>query len=163
MSRLDAFVHRVTAQRALIDHAVDALRDVEGVVFEIGLGNGRTFDHLRDRFPDREIYVFDRTARAHADSTPEEKFLIEGQLVETLPQAVARFKGTVALVHSDIGNQSSVHCANMQRLMNREIAAALAPGGILLSDLKLAFDDLKPLPRPAGIKPDWYDAWRRAR
>ncbi len=119
MSRLDAFVQRVTAQRAFINEAAALLETIDGVVFEVGLGNGRTFDHLREVFAGREIYVFDKTARAHASSTPDPEFLIEGQLTETLPKQVARFAGRVALVHSDIGNQSAKHCANMTRLMSR--------------------------------------------
>lgn len=160
MSRLDAFVQRVTAQRALIDEAVTLLDGIEGVVFEVGLGNGRTFDHLRDRFPEREIYVFDRKARAHEDSTPAAEYMIEGQLQETLPELVAQFAGRVALVHSDIGNQSPVHCENMRQLMGNTITPALCPGGILLSDLKLDMPHLEPLDRPAGIEVDWYNAYR---
>ncbi|MEL7543153.1 MAG: class I SAM-dependent methyltransferase [Pseudomonadota bacterium] len=161
MSRFDDFVHRVTAQRALLNLAAERISDIEGVIFEVGLGNGRTFDHLRTILPDREIYVFDRKARAHENSTPDAAFLIEGQLQDTLPAAVARFAGKVALVHSDIGNQSPVHCANMQRLLNDTITPALTSGGILLSDLKLAPPGLAPLMRPEAIDADWYDAWQR--
>ncbi|MEO0620154.1 MAG: class I SAM-dependent methyltransferase [Pseudomonadota bacterium] len=161
MSRFDDFVHRVTAQRALLNRAAELIADIEGVIFEVGLGNGRTFDHLRTLFPDREIYVFDRKARAHENSTPDAAFLIEGQLQETLPAAVARFAGRVALVHSDIGNQSPIHCANMQRLMNDTIVPAMTRGGILLSDLKLAPPGLTPLARPQDVDDGWYDAWQR--
>ncbi len=160
MSRLDAFVQRVTAQRALINAAALHLEGIEGVVFEVGLGNGRTFDHLRDVFSDREIYVFDRKARAHDDSTPAPEFMIEGQLTETLPNLVARFAGRVALVHSDIGNQSPVHCDNMRRLLHETITPALCPGGVLLSDLKLDMPHLEVFPRPDGIGADWYNAYR---
>lgn len=159
MSRLDAFVQRVTAQRDLINAAARVLHDVDGVVFEVGLGNGRTFDHLRDVFADREIYVFDRKARAHADSTPAPEFMIEGQLQDTLPELVQRFAGRVALVHSDIGNQSPVHCENMKRLMNSTIGPALCRGGVLLSDLQLDVPDLRPMERPDWIEHDWYHAY----
>ena len=33
---------------------------MEGPVLELGLGNGRTFDHLRERLPGRRIVAFDR-------------------------------------------------------------------------------------------------------
>ena len=60
MSRLDSFIRRLQAQRACLNEAVAQIRGVEGFVLELGLGNGRTFDHLREICPDREIYVFDR-------------------------------------------------------------------------------------------------------
>jgi len=160
MSRLDAFVQRVTAQRALINEARRLLDGVDGVVFEVGLGNGRTFDHMREVFCDREIYVFDRKARAHEDSTPEPDYMIEGQLTETLPELVARFAGRVALVNSDIGNQSPVHCDNMRRLMSETIGPALCPGGIVLSDLELTLPEFVSVPRPEGIGENWYHAYR---
>ncbi|MGI9408374.1 MAG: class I SAM-dependent methyltransferase [Hyphomicrobiaceae bacterium] len=160
MSRLDDFVHRVTAQLAFINEATRLLDGVDGVVFEVGLGNGRTFNHLRNAFSDREIYVFDRTARAHADSTPDPEFMIEGQLIETLPEQVERFAGRVALIHSDIGNQSEKHCDNMKKLLSRTIAPALCPGGILLSDLELDIPTLTNMDQPANIGPGWYHAYR---
>ena len=32
----------------------------DGPVIELGLGNGRTYDHLRERLPGRRIIAFDR-------------------------------------------------------------------------------------------------------
>ncbi len=160
MSRLDAFIHRVTAQRALINEACALLDGCEGVIFEVGLGNGRTFDHLREVFPDREIYVFDKRARAHVSSTPDPEFLIEGQLTETLPAQVDRFRGRIALVHSDIGNQSPQHCQNMAKLVSATIVPGLCPGGIVLSDLALDVPDLAEMPQPALLGEGWYHAYR---
>ena len=49
MSRLDSFIRRLQAQRACLDRAAELVRDLPGPVVEIGLGNGRTYDHLRRR------------------------------------------------------------------------------------------------------------------
>ena len=48
MSRLDSFIRRLEAQRSCLALAVERSRHVPGVVLELGLGNGRTFDHLRE-------------------------------------------------------------------------------------------------------------------
>ena len=61
MSRLDSFIRRVTAQRTVLDHVCGLVEALEGPVLELGLGNGRTYDHLRALFPGRDIYVFERT------------------------------------------------------------------------------------------------------
>ena len=51
MSRLHSFIHRVQAQLACLDEAARVIAGIPGVVFELGLGNGRTYDHLREVTP----------------------------------------------------------------------------------------------------------------
>ena len=58
MSRLDSFIRRLEAQRACLEYAAGQIRDLPGPVLELGLGNGRTYDHLRELLPEREIFVF---------------------------------------------------------------------------------------------------------
>jgi S-adenosyl-L-methionine methyltransferase len=68
MSRLDSFIRRMQAQRLVLNHAAAALGDLPGSVLELGLGNGRTYDHLREVIalpfrvpvPARRIIAFDR-------------------------------------------------------------------------------------------------------
>ena len=75
-----------------------------GVILELGLGNGRTYDHLRGLFPERDIYVFDRQIDAHPDCIPDDDHMFVGEVVERLPDAAARVGKSAALVHSDIGS-----------------------------------------------------------
>lgn len=95
MSRLDSFIRRLEAQRACLDYACAAVKDRPGVIFELGLGNGRTYDHLREKLPGREIYVFERKVAAHPDCVPCAANLYEGDIDLTLPAAVERFRGQV--------------------------------------------------------------------
>ena len=60
MSRLDSFIRRLEAQRACLNRAAALISGIDGIVLELGLGNGRTYDHLRELFPDRDIYVCER-------------------------------------------------------------------------------------------------------
>ena len=60
MSRLDSFIRRLEAQRACLGFVAGQIRDVAGPVLEFGLGNGRTYDHLRELLPERDIFVFER-------------------------------------------------------------------------------------------------------
>lgn len=46
MTRLDSAIRRLQAQRSCLDWAAAAVAARPGLVFEMGLGNGRTFDHL---------------------------------------------------------------------------------------------------------------------
>ena len=68
MSRLDSFIRRLEAQRRCLNHAASAVRAVPGTVLELGLGNGRTFDHLRHLLPGRALFVSDAEPLAPAGS-----------------------------------------------------------------------------------------------
>jgi hypothetical protein len=161
MSRLDSFIRRLEAQRACLNHAAELIRDIDGHVLELGLGNGRTYDHLRELFPDREIYVCERRVAAHPDCVPPPERLVLGDLRETLPALRARFGGRVALAHFDVGTGDA--------LANRAIAAELTPhivpllcsGGMLVSDPPIDAPDLSELPLPAGVAAERYHLYRR--
>ena len=55
MSRLDSFIRRMSAQRDILNDLGPKLAAVPGLVFEFGLGSGRTYDHLREVLPGRRI------------------------------------------------------------------------------------------------------------
>ena len=97
MSRLDSVIRRLQAQRSCIDHAIGLIAGRPGPVFEVGLGNGRTYDHLRARMPDRTIYAFDRQVAAHPNCIPPGDHLVLGDARRTLP-ATAAARGRAVLV-----------------------------------------------------------------
>lgn len=137
MSRLDSMIKRLTAQRLCLNQACELIASVQGVVLEVGLGNGRTYDHLRKKLPDREIFVFDRAINSHPDCRPDADHAFLGDLTATLPEAVRRFPGQIALVHSDIGNGVTSYGRMMANLIAAALPAGLAPGAIILSDEEL--------------------------
>ena len=91
------------AQRDCLNTAAGLIAAVPGAVFDLGLGNGRTFDHLRETLPDREVFVFDRVVNANPKSTPDADHLFLGEVIDQLAARQDRFAGGVALVHSDLG------------------------------------------------------------
>lgn len=160
MSRLDSFIRRMQAQRACLDWAAAAIAELPGSVLELGLGNGRTYDHLRSLLPDREIYVFDRRVKAHPACIPPDDRLFLGEIAETLPRAAAVLGGRVALAHSDLG--SGDHQANLAlaAMTGPLLAALMAPGGIVLANIALDVPSWNALPEPRGIKPGRYFLYR---
>ena len=104
MSRLDSAIRRLQAQRLCLNAAVDYVEELPGPFLELGLGNGRTYDHLREITPNRDIYVFERRPAAHPDCTPPVEFLIQGNFKETLEKASSRIGQLAALAHCDIGS-----------------------------------------------------------
>jgi len=163
VSRLDSFIRRLEAQRACIDFAAKPGQLPEGCVFELGLGNGRTYDHLRERFAGREIFVFDRQVAAHRDCVPDAAHMIVGDIAETLPRAVLRFRGRVAFVHSDLGSGDAAIDRATTRLVAPLIAEALAPNGLVVSDQALVVAGWQALPPPPGIAESRYFLYRKPR
>jgi len=161
MSRLDSFIRRVSAQRDCLNMVAARVAEVPGPVLELGLGNGRTYDHLRSLLPERDIYVFDRRVAAHPDCIPDDAHMILGDIFETLPQAKARTGGNVALVHTDIGTGDAESNARIAAFLGRYLPDLVAPGGIIVSDQDLAPAGWRRLPLPEGVQPDRYFIYRR--
>jgi len=134
MSRLDSVIQRLMAQRSCLDAACAAIANTPGPVLELGLGNGRTYDHLRTRLPDRRIFVFEREVNAHAACIPADEDLFLGDFLETMPGALARMGEAAAFVHADIGTGDKQASTDLARMIAALAVDLLAPGGLLLSD-----------------------------
>jgi hypothetical protein len=128
-SRLDSCIARLVAQRDALAWARDVAGEVPGPVLEVGLGNGRTYDHLRHLFPDRPIWAFDRALAAHPRCVPPDALLILGELRETLPGAADRIGEPACLVHADLGFGVPETDEAMARFLDAWIFGLAAPGG----------------------------------
>jgi hypothetical protein len=160
LSRLDSFIRRLEAQRACLDTAMRLSGPLPGIALELGLGNGRTYDHLRLGMPDREIFVFERRPDAHPDCTPDERHLVVGPLEETLVTARERLPLPAVLVHSDIGTGDDTRNARVAAVIARLLPPLLAPSAIVASDQALAGEGLISLALPAGVAQGRYHLYR---
>lgn len=156
MSRLDSVIERLTAQRICLDDACARIAGLPGPVLELGLGNGRTYDHLRARLPDRRIFVFEREVNAHPDCIPPESDLLLGDFMDHLPDALARIEVPAALVHADIGTGDKQASMALARSIAGPVVDLMAPGALLLSDQPFQDERLTPEPLPEGVRPGRY-------
>lgn len=149
MSRLDFMIARLTTQRAFLAEAARLLADRPGCVFELGLGSGRTFDHLRQLFPDREIFAFDRSISAHPKSIPDGDHMILGEIRETLQFCGPRIPGKPAFIHVDLGSGDPTQDLITRSWLSPLVTHWSEPGTLVLADRPLEgpFEDL---PRPEG-------------
>jgi hypothetical protein len=161
VSRLDLFIDRMVSQRACLDHAATLIVDLPGPVFELGLGNGRTYHHMCEIMPDREIHVFERAVASHPSSTPNDDHLILGDVRDTLPAAVERFGDSAVLIHADLGGHNLEKNDAFARLVSPLIEPLLAPGGIMVSSDRMYFDRLTELALPDGAVPGRCFLYRR--
>lgn len=150
MSRLDLFIDRMVSQRACLGYAAAATAHMPGPVYELGLGNGRTYHHLREIMPGRDIYVFDREIAAHPDSLPPQDRVFLGDVSETLPAALARFGPVARLIHADLGGHDRTRNDAFARKISPLIEPLLAPGGLMVSSDRMYFTGLTEVPLPPG-------------
>ena len=141
MSRLDSHIRQKIAQRDSIDLAARWLADLPGVVVEFGLGTGRSYSHLVERFPGREVFCFDRRDVTHPRSRPPAEHLFLGELADLLgdPAIHARLAGRVALAHLDLGS-GGPEDELVPALVLARAHAWLVPGALVLSDQAPALD-----------------------
>ena len=163
MSRLESAIRRLEAQRDCIDAAASMLDGRDGCILELGLGNGRTYDHLRARFPDSSIYVFDRHVRSHPDSTPDDSHLFIGDFFATLPQAAARIGATAILAHCDFGSGKEQLDAQVAAGLAAAVAPLMQLGALVLSDQPMRHPDWQPIALPTTVATGRYYMFRTAR
>lgn len=156
MSRLDSFIRRISAQRDCLNMAAALIADVPGPVLELGLGNGRTYDHLCELFPDREIFVFDRRVAAHPDCIPDDSRMILGDITSTLPAARARIGAPAALAHCDMGTGDADANARLAAFIAPALSGLMAADGIVISDQDYRTPGWTPLAPPPGVAPGRY-------
>lgn len=161
MSRLDSYIRRMQAQKLCLDHAARLIGARPGPVLELGFGNGRTYDHLRELFPGRKIYVFDRQINPHPDCVPPAEMVRLGEARETLPRFLDGAPEPAVLVHADIGTGDKIASLRLARDLTPTLCRLLAPGGLLASDQPMPDDELEALPLPEGVKVDRYHLYRR--
>jgi hypothetical protein len=158
VSRLDSFIRRLEAQRACLDFALD--NAPEGAILELGLGNGRSYDHIRERVgAARKIYAIDRQLAAHPECVPAE--LILGEFKEALPTLARQIGRSISLVHADTGSGDEAASRAQALALPALLEPLLVDGALVVSD-----QDMKPrwqaLPLPPGVAARRYFIWRRS-
>ncbi len=158
MSRLESFIRRMSAQRDILDALPPRLEAVPGLVLEFGLGNARTYDHLRQCFPARRIVVFESVVVEGVRPRPAPGDFVVGDLRDT---AAAWPDGCAALVHSDIESGDAAEDVGLRAWLPALVARLLGPGGFAVSGSALPHPHLAPEPLPPGLAEGRYHVLRR--
>jgi len=161
MSRLDSVIRRLRAQRACLNAARKQIDGVLGPILELGLGNGRTYDHLRELFPEREIFVFDRQIAAHPDCIPDETHMILGDITTTLPTALSRTGAPAALAHADIGTGDERNNAEIAAFLGATLPDLMTPRALIVADRHLPLTGWVAQDLPVGVRRGRYFVYLR--
>ena len=162
MSRLDSAIKRLQAQRSCLDLAARRIENLAGLVLELGLGNGRTYHHLRELLPERRIIVFERAVNPHAASRPPSEDLIVGDLAATLVAARAVFAGRAVLAHSDIGCGDPEVDRATAAMISTHLPPLLGRDALVVSDQPLQASDLEPQGLPPEVAAGRYFLYAKA-
>ncbi|MGE0283504.1 MAG: class I SAM-dependent methyltransferase [Rhizobiaceae bacterium] len=161
LSRLERTLFRLQAQHACLAWAFAEIADRSGPVLELGLGRGRTFEHMRSHLPEREIYVFGRGNWAYDEYQPDPDYLTLGEISETFPPFAARMQGRFVLANSDIEYFDETMSRKNAALAARLLPSVVAPGGIIMSDLMLDLPDFEAIPLSGKAPQTAYHLYRR--
>jgi hypothetical protein len=159
-SRLERMILRLTAQRDCLDHVAGLIEGQPGPVLEFGLGKGRTYDHLLQRFPEREIFVFEREIHCPPECVPDARHLLLGDVRDTVPGALAYIGAPAVLAHFDIGT----HDFEADEPLTEWLLAAAVPlvraGGYVVSDRPLATPSWIEIDPPPGLSFNFHRLYR---
>lgn len=157
MSRLDSMLRRFTAQRDGLNWAAKDIAGVAGDVVDLGLGNGRTYDHLREVLPERRIWVIDRTLQCHPSCIPPEEDFLQGE-AEPMLARLAEEGHRMALAHYDFGSGIKADDVAEAARLSPMIARVMVPGALLVSGQPLV--GFEQIAGPDTIAPDRYLFYR---
>ena len=160
MSRLDSFIRRLEAQRACLGEGARLVQGLDGFVLELGLGNGRTYDHLRDLFPGRDIYVFERKVAAHPDCVPPDNHLFLGEARQSIRRAAEQLGAVAALIHTDLGTGDHAANTEMGKWLGPALDTLAAPGCWVLANQPLEVARWRRQPEPPGVPKNRYFLYR---
>ncbi len=152
MSRLDSVLRRLAAQRDGLEWAAQQTKNLKGDALDMGLGNGRTYDHLREIL-DRRIWVIDRVLQCHPSCIPPAKDFLQGE-AEAMLDRLAANNAQIVLAHYDFGfGVKEKDVAEAARL-SPAIARVMVPNGIIVSGQPLI--GFEQVDGPSSIAKDRY-------
>jgi len=148
---------RLTAQIDGLNWAARQVDGLDGDVLELGLGNGRTYDHLRQELPGRRIWVIDRELNPHPSCVPPTADFLQGEAEEMLVELANRGV-RIALAHYDFGfGVKELDVAEGAKL-SPFIITVMATGGLIVSQQPLI--GVTQVSGPDTIDPERYLFYR---
>lgn len=157
MSRLDSMLRRFTAQRDGLNWAAEQITGLAGEVLDLGLGNGRTYDHLREILPNRRIRVIDRVLQCHPSCTPPAADFLEGE-AEPMLRRLNASGAQIILAHYDFGSGIKADDVAEAERLSPLLAQVMCPNGMIVSGQPLV--GFEQITGPDTIAPDRYLFYR---
>ncbi|MCP5071850.1 MAG: hypothetical protein GY947_00960 [Rhodobacteraceae bacterium] len=157
MSRLDSMLRRFTAQRDGLNWAAEQIGSLSGDALDMGLGNGRTYDHMREVLSDRRIWVMDRILQCHHSCVPPDEDFLQGEAEDSLNK-LHEMGVKIVLAHYDFGfgvkEKDVAEAAKLSPMIDK----VMVKGGVIVSGQPLV--GFSAVQGPDHIAPDRYYFYR---
>ncbi len=157
MSRLDSMLRRFTAQRDGLNWAASLIEGMEGDALDMGLGNGRTYDHMREIMPERRLWVMDRILQCHPSCVPPEDDFLQGEAEDGLTR-LKELGAKIMISHYDFGFGVKEKDVEEAARFSPLIAEVMGQNGVIVSGQPLV--GLEAIQGPDHIAPDRYYFYR---
>ncbi|MBC6408755.1 MAG: hypothetical protein GDA40_12015 [Rhodobacteraceae bacterium] len=133
MSRLESMMRRLAAQKDGLEWAAARVETLAGDALEMGLGNGRSYDHLRQILGTRRrIWVIDRVLQCHPSCRPPAQDFLQGQAAPMLAHLAAQDR-RIVLAHYDFGAGVKADDVAEAAHLSPAIARIMHPQGLVVS------------------------------
>ena len=157
MSRLNSMMRRLAAQADGLEWANTMVDSLKGDFLDMGLGNGRTYDHIREIAADRRIWVIDRALNCHPSCVPPEEDFLQGE-AEAMLNKMAADGTKIAMAHYDFGFGDKAKDVAEAARLSELIKKIMLPGGVLVSGQPLVgFEQVR---GPTTVAPERYYFYR---
>ena len=93
---------------------------------------------------------------AHPSCIPDDDHLFLGDVLDRLPAVTERFRGSVALVHADIGSGVAEDNRRLAARISPLLPPLLAPGGLVVTDQEMTLPAATPVDLPEGVAAGRY-------
>lgn len=154
LSVLQLMLRRLQTQQQCLEYAIQLIEGVSGCIMELGLGKGRTYDHLRCIAPQRSIFVFDHHLHAPENARPLPSQLILGDFTKTLIEPAITLP--VALIHADIGTTKPLQDRQLYSFLATKLDTWATAHSVLVCDRPMPALRWQPLQLPPACEWPYY-------
>lgn len=153
------------AQRACIELAASLVSELDGPVLELGLGQGRTFDHLQETFPNRKVYLIDDMMKPADGIRLDPSLAIKGDVLDLLAHFARDHGPAFTVVHSDLGGSrwdDLTPDIPVIKCLSKWLPQITLPGAAIISNLPIESNLLIENDLPIGIRKGKIFFYRRS-
>jgi hypothetical protein len=159
LTRIERLARRLPIQIEFINRALDEVREINGDVWELGLGEGRTLEYMESKTKS-PITVFEIDEKAVLDNNKKTTKLVIGDIFKTIPGISKDQSTPVKMVHADIGTTNYSDDISRVASLSDLLAPIVASNGVILCDRPIVFTSFELLLHAHDVGWPYY-LWKK--
>ncbi|MGL1932596.1 MAG: hypothetical protein OCC45_12695 [Desulfotalea sp.] len=159
LTRIERLARRLPIQIDLISQAIEETNKLDGIILELGLGEGRTLEYLENN-TSSPIIVFEIDDNAKMNNVRKTTKLVKGDIFETLPKMLGTLSQGVRIAHVDIGTTDYSDDIDRISPLQRILESVVNVGGFIVCDRPIDFPSFELLSNTHSSGWPYY-LWRK--